>query len=669
MQSLPESTSFPLSLRPWPNLETEDSLNSTISRIFESRGHFKDITEQKLVNEIELEQDTTLESVSASGQPTENEDELDPKARREKLYAAKTEMWHGLHQAQQEVSMVQDLVSLLLRKESDLPFPPAKPMPPGPTKDKMKKSAEKSISEYVLDNTPVKSMGLKEASPAAEAPAKLETRREEEEKVSQRHRMKSLNKSVDSLLNAATRLNREVEKETKYWEQVLAIRGDGWSLTKFPRERHSLAVSFGFSEARGEYKARGTAALQIAETGNIVLDEALTANTKTIRIRVLENRQVVGSSFEPHEGRPTDFATAELIRRARDSLFDEELFQELTRESRLLLPYNVTMGENTICIRYHRSERGLQNSRVPVGEILIDLVGTDEVSAIGDRLENLECQGIALALRILLSYTHKQRLHHRSRIPHPVSEGQRAELRPVILRIFIGYLQQKVTLDAIQSDLDQRVQLFRKGGLKFTYSLRIISPDLSSWLSKQKDTANAPAKTQASTSFVDFVNALAAPLETRLALVMEHSTSGVKSELAEVLLRIQLSPPLFGTEFALKILDQKLKPVETLETEAYDSLEDLASALDSVLCSHLLQSSALSKNGWKTVTGRNIATKGHSSLKGQRKRIEMLVSAKSLCITWQGAGFKGAGREVWTTSEDSDHVKMFDDVLDGLSSS
>ncbi|KAF2236727.1 hypothetical protein EV356DRAFT_512493 [Viridothelium virens] len=621
-QSQPESPSFSLSLRPWPSLETEDSLNSTISRIFESRGHFKDIIEQKLVNEIELEQDSNLESVLGLGQPNENEDELDPKTRREKLYIAKTEMWQGLHQAQQEVLMVQDLVSLLLRKESDLPLPPANPMPPGPTKAKTKKGAEKSMTDYVLDNTPVKSMGLKESSSAAEVPAKLETRREEEEKVSQGHRMKSLNKSVDSLLDAATRLNREVEKETKYWEQILTIREDGWSLTKFPRERHNLAVSFGFSEARGEYKARGTAALQIGETGNIVLDEALTANTKTIRVRVLENCQVMGSSYVPQNGVRADFLTAELVQRARDSLFDEELFQELTRESRLLLPYNVTMDENKIRIRYPGPDTGSQNSGVPAREILIDLVGKDEMSTIGDRTEDLECQGIALALRVLLSYAHKQRLHHRSRIPHPISEGQSAELRPVILRIFIGYLQQKVTLDAIRSDLDQRVLLFGQGGLKFNYTLRNISPDLSSWLSKQKHTVVATAKPQASTSFADFVNALSVPLETRVALTMEHSTSSFNTELAEVLLRTHLSPPLFGTQFALEILDPKLKPAETLETESYDSLEDLTSALNSILSSHLLQSSALSKNGWKTVMGRNIATKGDSKSQSKRKRIE-----------------------------------------------
>ena len=90
-----DTSSFPLSLRPWPSQETDESLDTTISRIFEARGHFKNVTEQILLDEI------SQETPSVELQPNvarvgENEDELDPKARREKLYAAKTEMWQCL---------------------------------------------------------------------------------------------------------------------------------------------------------------------------------------------------------------------------------------------------------------------------------------------------------------------------------------------------------------------------------------------------------------------------------------------------------------------------------------------------------------------------------------------------------------------------------------------
>lgn len=61
-------------------------------------------------------------------------------------------------------------------------------------------------------------------------------------------KIQRLNKSVDSILASATRLELEIEKETKYWEQILAVSDAGWSLSRLPNEGHTLGVRFGFAE-------------------------------------------------------------------------------------------------------------------------------------------------------------------------------------------------------------------------------------------------------------------------------------------------------------------------------------------------------------------------------------------------------------------------------------
>lgn len=61
-------------------------------------------------------------------------------------------------------------------------------------------------------------------------------------------RMQSLNGAVDSLLYSATRLEEEMGKEARYWEQVLAVKEKGWSLHRLPREKHTLGVRYGFAE-------------------------------------------------------------------------------------------------------------------------------------------------------------------------------------------------------------------------------------------------------------------------------------------------------------------------------------------------------------------------------------------------------------------------------------
>lgn len=72
--------------------------------------------------------------------------------------------------------------------------------------------------------------------------------RKDEGVVSRGWRMNALNSAADSLLHAATRVEEEVKKETKYWEQVLSISEKGWSVRRLTRESHTLEVQFGFSE-------------------------------------------------------------------------------------------------------------------------------------------------------------------------------------------------------------------------------------------------------------------------------------------------------------------------------------------------------------------------------------------------------------------------------------
>ena len=61
-------------------------------------------------------------------------------------------------------------------------------------------------------------------------------------------KMQSLKSTADSLLRSATRLGQEIGRETKYWEQILAVKEHGWSLCRLPREKHTLGVRFGFAE-------------------------------------------------------------------------------------------------------------------------------------------------------------------------------------------------------------------------------------------------------------------------------------------------------------------------------------------------------------------------------------------------------------------------------------
>ena len=61
-------------------------------------------------------------------------------------------------------------------------------------------------------------------------------------------RLRSLTRSADSLLNSATRLEKEMERESTYWRQVLQVKEAGWPVSRLPGDRQTLAVRFGFAE-------------------------------------------------------------------------------------------------------------------------------------------------------------------------------------------------------------------------------------------------------------------------------------------------------------------------------------------------------------------------------------------------------------------------------------
>jgi mediator of RNA polymerase II transcription subunit 17, fungi type len=75
-----------------------------------------------------------------------------------------------------------------------------------------------------------------------------DAQKENNKRVAKGWKIQNLNKTVDTILEAATRLEKEMETETKYWEQVLAVSNNGWAVCRLPNEKHTLGVRFGFSE-------------------------------------------------------------------------------------------------------------------------------------------------------------------------------------------------------------------------------------------------------------------------------------------------------------------------------------------------------------------------------------------------------------------------------------
>ncbi len=106
------------------------------------------------------------------------------------------------------------------------------------------KVAEATVSPYVKQAVPFGSLGAEIMQATSEAkPDEMS-----EDLVGLGWRMRSLTRSADSLLTSATRLEQEIERESTYWRQVLAVKEAGWPICRYPGDRQALAVRFGFAE-------------------------------------------------------------------------------------------------------------------------------------------------------------------------------------------------------------------------------------------------------------------------------------------------------------------------------------------------------------------------------------------------------------------------------------
>lgn len=104
------------------------------------------------------------------------------------------------------------------------------------------------MSPFLKQNLPMGSLGAE----IFQLPQMSEMEKGRDELVSTGWKLQSLNSTADALLVSASRLEQEIARETKYWGQVLAVKEQGWSLNRLPREKSTLGVRYGFGEGSND---------------------------------------------------------------------------------------------------------------------------------------------------------------------------------------------------------------------------------------------------------------------------------------------------------------------------------------------------------------------------------------------------------------------------------
>ncbi|KAL8866264.1 MAG: hypothetical protein Q9174_006400 [Haloplaca sp. 1 TL-2023] len=196
-----------ISLRAWPPEDkTTESLPYLIARINEQKGSFRNVTEASLQEEIDAGADET-EAADDDEEPSGTaEDAQDIKAKQDDLFKAREKMIKQIGEARDSSSHALDLISLLLANH-------------------LPKAAQNTVTPFIKAAIPFGSLSaeaLQQSQPSAADKAT-------EDIVGLGWRMRSLTQTADVLLSSASRLEQEIQYETTYWQEVLAVKEAGWS--------------------------------------------------------------------------------------------------------------------------------------------------------------------------------------------------------------------------------------------------------------------------------------------------------------------------------------------------------------------------------------------------------------------------------------------------------
>nr|OQO22754.1 hypothetical protein B0A51_07223 [Rachicladosporium sp. CCFEE 5018]OQO23576.1 hypothetical protein B0A51_07473 [Rachicladosporium sp. CCFEE 5018] len=432
-----------LAFQPWPlAAPKKPALIDILTHISLERGHFRDITESSLQEEL-----AAADGLSPSSSDTEDDDEettSKPAAKaapstRQELYAVKNDMLRQLDEAQRQISDAVQFMSLLNSEHTP--------------------AAEKSLSKAYMG--PVQNGTLGTDIWQRMDPDYV--REEQDERLAQHVKMRGLQESADSLLGAAKRLEANVKRETEYWNQMLSISEKGWNVCRVGGRSNRLGVRFGFSESAGEFAGRSVAALQTDSEGGISLERGVGVKPKGLRVSVVRGGQVVGRSYLPSVADSSETTLESRIRRARDSIFDEELHREMLLEGRTMAALAVRLKGSAIEVRY------TIDPDTPTDRVELDLVPLSAETGTELNPENPDdvlAQALALACRLLLTQAHRNRLKARSATPPPLAE--RKVEKPVleILRPIATFLSHNTAMQSINAHLHETSTLLLRASVK-----------------------------------------------------------------------------------------------------------------------------------------------------------------------------------------------------------
>jgi mediator of RNA polymerase II transcription subunit 17 len=286
------------------------------------------------------------------------------------------------------------------------------------------------------------------------------------------------------------------------------------------------------------------------------------------------HRKITGSSQLPVESAGEGLAVEKSIRLARDSLLEEELFHEMSLETRQLLPYGVRLRDSVITV-------DAPGTNVSPRQLLIDCIPREDKIPNGqDHTYDWLTQAIAEALRLLLTHEHSMRLYRRTQLPPPFTSRKQERKTPPLLRTLLAILHHLQNVDSLFAYLNKVSDTLGSAGLETP-----VETSREESLGKLRDSLATSNRKDLSASD-QLLDMFTRPY-TGKATVTLPSNQASSTEQLVVAIRTVIGAPTFGTEYKLTLPSSVATDLGLSTENRFQTSADIVSYLDWVLSLHI----------------------------------------------------------------------------------
>ena len=430
-----------LVLQPPPGpIRTPKSVAEFIRSTNAEPGGFRGLKQRKSQpNATELGSDDAGEDAEPDVEMADAS-EADDSTKPKDIPAAREELMRNINMAQNTAKMTLEFLSLLLSKENPV-------------------QAVDTLSPELRSMVGIGTLG----ATLLDSPSTIVKNRVADHKLTAiGKRLLVVNKAADNARAAATRLQRDIALETKYWAEVMAVSEKGWSTFRLPQEPQTMAVKFGFSNAAPEFKAASIAPMRKAEDGSVRLEHGrMGGESKRLQVTISQGGEVVGKSSLPAP--LTDDAPFEdHVKESRNTLFALELWHELNREGRALLGRGIQLDKSAVTYNIDSAKS------VILQLVSLEQDGPSNTTTAGPEDEMAET--ISITLHLLLSNAHRQ--NEAKRIDQSIPGANRGHAPPydLLLPVVMKFQHEQAVKRCTESLLAIS-RVLRSAGLNSSFTM------------------------------------------------------------------------------------------------------------------------------------------------------------------------------------------------------